>query len=51
MVACHSFHAMVTVGAPTAAPAPQAHVSDVRNAGRPWMRTDVLPEGNGLTVG
>ena len=26
-------------------------VPEVRNAGRPWIMTDALPDGNGLTVG
>jgi hypothetical protein len=43
--------AITTVGSPTAAAAPHAHVSEVLNAGRPWIMTDVLPEGNALIVG
>ena len=36
------------MGAPTAAIAPQMHVSVVRTAGLPQIRTFVLPAGNGL---
>src|SRR5262245_6742664 len=42
---------MITVGAPTAAPAPQMQTSDVRTAGRPPTRTVALPAGNGLVGG
>lgn len=40
---------MITVGEPTADIAPQMHASVVLNAGRPLMRTVVLPIGNALT--
>jgi hypothetical protein len=42
---------MSTVGSPTAAAAPQMHVSETLNAGRPWIITVPLPAGNALTVG
>jgi hypothetical protein len=42
---------IITVGSPPAAIAPQMHASVVRNAGRPPIRTVVLPLGNALAVG
>jgi hypothetical protein len=42
---------MVTVGQPTAALAPQAQVSPVRNAGFPPIITVLLPIVKGLLVG
>jgi hypothetical protein len=42
---------MITVGAPTAAIAPQMQASLVRRAGFPAIKTVVLPIGNGLEVG
>jgi hypothetical protein len=44
-------HPIITVGSPTAAPAPQMHVSLVRSAGMPPIRTVLLPDGNELAVG
>jgi hypothetical protein len=41
---------IVTVGHPTAAIAPQMHVSDVRIAGLPPIITVVLPMINGVAV-
>ena len=41
----------MTVGAPTAAIAPQIHASVVRTAGLPEINTVALPDGKALTVG
>jgi hypothetical protein len=44
-------HPIETVGAPTAAMAPQALASLVRRAGMPPIITVLLPAGKGPTVG